>query len=62
MTFKPRPLATILRGRLIWKKGMEWNQGKIFEGLGMKLDSFSNVFGREEECNQILILIFGCEL
>jgi len=25
--------------------------------LGMKLDSFFNVFGKEEEWNQVLILI-----
>jgi len=34
---------------LVWKKGMEWNQGMIFGGLRMELDSFFNVFGREEE-------------
>jgi len=46
-----------IRGRLIWKKRMEWNQGMISEGLGMKLDSFFNVFGREKKWNQIIILI-----
>jgi len=36
---------------------MEWNQGMISGGLGMELDFFFNVFGREEEWNQIIILI-----
>jgi len=46
-----------LRGHLVWTKGMEWNQGIIVGGLGMELDSFFNVFGGEEEWNQIIILI-----
>jgi len=46
-----------LRDRLVWKKGTEWNQGMISGGLGMELDSFFNVFGREEEWNQIIIVI-----
>jgi len=36
---------------------MEWNQEMISGGLGMELDSFFNVFDREEEWNQIIILI-----
>ena len=46
-----------LRGRLVCEKEMEWNQGIISGELEMELDSFFNVFGGEEEWNQIIILI-----
>ena len=31
------------------KNDMKENQGMIYGGLGMELDSFFNVFSREEE-------------
>jgi len=53
----PKISISFIRGRLVWKKGMKWNQRMISGGLEMELDSFFNVFGREEEWNQITILI-----
>ena len=45
---------------VIWYEEREWNGIKkwYLGGLEMKLDSFFNVFGRGDECNQILILLF----
>jgi len=40
-------------GRLVWNKGIKQNQGMISRGLRMKPDFFFNVFGREEEWNQV---------
>jgi len=41
---------------------MEWNQGMIPEGLGMQLESFFQLFGRELEWNQVPVFIIWLQL